>query len=214
MRGRSKRRDNESYTRSPMMFDPSKLRNTYFIVRHGKSIANEQGIIVSDPRQGILGYSLTEQGRIETRKSAEKTKERGILDGSTVIFSSDFARTKETAEIFADVLETKDVIFAPKLRERSFGRWETTHSANYQKVWEADRDDHTHQDQGVESVADVLKRVISLIQELEERYVGQKILLVSHGDVLQILQTAFEGEHPSRHREVAYLGTAEMRRLN
>jgi broad specificity phosphatase PhoE len=39
------------------------------------------------------------------------------------------------------------------------------------------------------------------------------VVLVSHGDVLQILQTAFEGLDPSKHRSIPHLPTAELRQL-
>ncbi len=190
------------------------LRNTYFVMRHGRSLANEQELIVSDFNDAALGYRLTEEGRAEVKKSAEYAKEQKFLDDSTVIVSSDFARARETAEIVASVLGVKDVALHAKLRERFFGEWEKTHNSNYQKVWDADNDDYTHKDRGVESVADVLERGISLVEELEEKYSRKNILLVSHGDTLQILQTAFEKVHPSRHRSLVHLRTAEIRLLN
>ncbi|KAJ3176025.1 hypothetical protein HDU87_005542 [Geranomyces variabilis] len=47
--------------------------------------------------------------------------------------------------------------------------------------------------------------------ELDRRTV---LLFVSHGDTLQILQTAFEGTEPWRHRELPPLGNAELRELS
>ena len=38
------------------------LRNRYFAMRHGHSLANAQGSIVSDPLYGIGDYGLSEAG--------------------------------------------------------------------------------------------------------------------------------------------------------
>jgi broad specificity phosphatase PhoE len=176
--------------------------------------ANEEGIIVSDPAHGVLGYGLTNQGREEVRAAAMSAPEHGILDKETIIFFSDFSRTKETAEIVAEVLGVKKVTKTPKLRERFFGDWEKMPSTHYDKVWNDDKRDHTHKNNGVESVSEVLERVLSLINDIEEGYSGKKILLVSHGDTLQILQTAFENSSPSAHRMLLPLQTAEIRKLN
>ena len=197
-----------------MVFNPDTLSNTYFVLRHGKSKANEEEIIVSDPEAGIAGYGLTAAGKDEVLASVKKAREENMLDESVVIVSSDFQRTKETAELAASVLHTKELIFTPKLRERYFGGWDRQHNSNYQRVWDEDARDHTHTVRGVESVADVLARAMSLIEDLEKKYSSRKILLVSHGDTLQILQTAFKAAHPSTHRSLDHLKTAEIRRLN
>ncbi|MDW7749066.1 histidine phosphatase family protein, partial [Halomonas sp.] len=45
---------------------------------------------------------------------------------------------------------------------------------------------------------------------LEQRHAGETILLVSHGDPLQILLTALEGRELSRHRERPALTPASI----
>ena len=101
----------------------------------------------------------------------------------------------------------------PKLRERFFGAWEKQHNSNYQNVWADDILDGAHKHNDVESTREVLSRTTSLIRELENSYTGRTILLVSHGDALQILQTAFERVDSSCHRLVPHLETGEIRRL-
>ena len=189
------------------------LKNTYFVARHGKSLANEQEIILSDPAHGTTDFGLTEEGKEQARLSAEAAKKQGVLDSSALIISSDFTRARETAEIIAGILGVSEVALSPKLRERYFGNWERTHNSNYQKVWDKDQHDSSHTEESVESVDDVLGRTTELILEIEQKYQGKNIVLVSHGDALQILQTAFEGAHPSQHRSLTHLNTAEIRKL-
>jgi broad specificity phosphatase PhoE len=138
-------------------------------------------------------------------------KKKGILDSSTIIFSSDFTRAKETAEIIKDVLHADKVILTAKLRERYFGDWERKHNRHYQDVWDDDVKDPDHKNNKVESTSEVLDRTTSLIKEIEKQYSSKKILLVSHGDALQILQTAFEQVSSANHRSLPHLNTAEIR---
>ncbi len=183
-------------------------------MRHGKSLANEQGIIVSHPDIGTSGFGLAEEGKNQVLQSIEEVKSKKMLDSETIIISSDFTRTKETAEIAAKVLGVKDIELNPKLRERFFGNYDKTHHSNYQKVWDEDVKDSSHTIEQVESTEAVVDRTTTLIKELEAKYTGKNILLVSHGDALQILQTAFENVNPSQHRTLLSLRTAEVRRLN
>lgn len=80
-------------------------------------------------------------------------------------------------------------------------------------AWEHDEKNPNHKHQGVESPNRVLKRILALIAQLEKKYRGKKILLVSHGDVLQILHTYASGKPVSHHRLIPHLETAEIREL-
>ncbi|MBI2653500.1 histidine phosphatase family protein [Candidatus Woesearchaeota archaeon] len=189
------------------------LKNKYFIMRHGESEANRRGIIVSSPAYGIVSFGLTNEGRRQVANSVFEKKKQRLLDNKTIIYSSDFARARETAEIAREILRAGLVILTAKLRERYFGNWDRTSNANYQKVWIDDANNPSHKNNGVESVMEVFERLRSLIIELEAKYAGKKILLVSHGDSLQILQTAFKGVDPSKHRYIRHLNLAEIREL-
>lgn len=182
------------------------LKNTYFVIRHGESKANVEGIIISDLERGQLDdYSLSEKGKEEVENSASSFKENDF-----VILSSPFSRCLETANIF----KKGEVIVDERLRERYFGDFEGKENSNYQKVWEEDKKDPSHKNFGVESVLEVLERMLSVISDLEKKYENRAILLVSHGDPLQILQTWFEDIPSSLHREIDHLKTAEIRKLS
>jgi len=121
------------------------------------------------------------------------------------------------------------VLVATALRERCFGDLEGTATDNYARVWATDeasagatagdgRDaggDAGGRDAGggVEPAAAVLERVTALVTDLERRYAGRDILLVSHGDTLQILQAGFLRMNPAAHRRLPHLGMAEIRAL-
>jgi probable phosphoglycerate mutase len=105
-----------------------------------------------------------------------------------------------------------NIIFDDRLRERSFGDWEKTNHDAYEKIWTSDINNHTHKEKNVESAKEVLERTGSLIKDLENKYKGENILLVSHGDSIKILQTWFEGISPGMHKGFG-INPAEVREL-
>lgn len=187
-----------------------KLKNRYFVLRHGESKANVQGIILSDPKNVALSCGLTKKGEKQVTNSILKNKD---LDRNIIIYSSDFPRAKESATIAKDILKINKIHFTKLLRERFFGNFEKTSNANYEVVWKYDQNNPDHKIKKVESVNDLLNRTTKLIRYLEKKFQNKKILLVSHGDSLQILQTGFLKICPSNHRQIKYLKIAEIREL-
>ncbi|MBT8434060.1 MAG: histidine phosphatase family protein, partial [Gammaproteobacteria bacterium] len=187
------------------------LSNRYFAMRHGHSIANQQGIIVSHPDNGRERFGLSEPGREQLKQSLQNS---GLLDIKPIIVSSDFLRAKESAEIASTVLQADGTINLDKrLRERNFGELELTADRGYADVWREDAENPDHQLRGVESVNQVMTRVTSAVAEYENRFADATILLVSHGDALQILQTAFARMDGSSHRQLEHLRTGQIRQL-
>ncbi len=183
----------------------------------GIIVSNQPGIIISHPDLGTqLRYGLAEKGAEEVAGSVRQAKETGILDKDTLIVSSDFSRTMQSAMIAQEILNTRTPIFTVLLRERNFGELDGTSSQNYPLVWSEDEKNPDHRLFGVESVNQVLCRTTSLIRGiLDVQLVEQKkILLVSHGDSLQILETGFRKTDPGRHRHLKPLQTSEIRRYD
>jgi broad specificity phosphatase PhoE len=194
-----------------------RLANRFSVMRHGQSKANARGVIVSCIENDRRGdYGLTELGRQQVLAAV-----RGCgLPAETVICSSDFSRARQTAEVVRAHLGAAEVGIAEALRERCFGDWEGTPAVNYAPVWAADAVADATGEAGagpaggnVEPAATVLDRVTAFIVELERQYSGRDILLVSHGDTLQILQAGFLRMDPSGHRSLPHLATAEIRQL-
>ena len=184
------------------------LHNRYFGLRHGESEANRLGIIISDPANGVDGYGLTDFGRRQVRQSLLDS--RG-LSSDTLTFCSDFRRARETAEIATDLLGSQTAVADTRLRERFFGAVEKGSNEAYAAIWQKDAVDPRHQDGGCESSQSVHERMIALIESLESRYEDRTILLVSHGDPLEILATAVAGKLQTQRREIPYWETAELR---
>ncbi|MGB1258084.1 MAG: histidine phosphatase family protein [Thiolinea sp.] len=181
-------------------------------MRHGESQANQQGLIVSAPSNGINGYGLSEHGQHQVRQSVQQALEQGFTP--TRILSSDFKRAQETAQLAQQGFAcAQDIVFYPHLRERFFGELELGSHGNYQRVWDKDVQDSAHTAFQVESADSVLERTTGLVQKLEKDFSNEVFLLVAHGDTLQILQTAFQQVPVTQHRALQHLNTAEIREL-
>ena len=179
--------------------------NRYLLIRHGHSQANQQGVIISSPEQGVAGYGLSCRGREQL--DALLADWRWAIPQR--ILHSDFRRTTETAERIARHFGLP-LVAETRLRERYFGEFEGRTDDHYAQVWTRDAADPTHRHAGVESVVEVAARMTAVIDELEERLAGETVLLVSHGDPLQILLAAIEGRELSRHRESPSLTPASI----
>ena len=185
------------------------FRNSYLIMRHGQSEANVAGIVVSEPKIGCERFGLTKWGAEQVIASALEYSGEAF----TQIICSDFLRTQQTAKLTAETLNLPSPQQDIGLRERFFGRWDGESDKHYQDVWDRDQLNEQPADDGVEGVDDVLQRGLKVLEKLEQKYQNQVILLVSHGDMLQILRTAFVGKTAQQHRSLCHHETAEIRSL-
>jgi probable phosphoglycerate mutase len=200
------------------------LNNDYFVVRHGQSMANVERVISSNPDIATQKHGLSPTGReqamqagkdVVTYYQTNNDKYTGI-----VLLSSDFKRAKETAECLAESIREASLplfqnaqVSEIRFRERWFGDWDGGSDSNYQHVWEGDAIDPSHSLKGVESVHSVMQRTTSCVLEWDLKFQKHLILLVAHGDVLQITQTAFLKMDGSLHRTLPHLETAALRPL-
>lgn len=177
-----------------------------FLLRHGRSQANERGLIASSLENAGEAFGLTPEGRAQVRSSVEQARVQFAEPVS--VLSSPLLRARETGEIAAELCGTT-VRIDDRLIERGFGDLEMESDERYQSVWAMDRQDPTHRTWGVESVVDVLARLRPLVEELRDA--SGSVLLVTHGDVASTLICASLGDPLSRHREVGGLATGQLR---
>ncbi len=161
--------------------------NTYYAVRHGETDSNLLNLITDELSEKS---SLTENGKKTVADTAEKIRSETSLD---YIFYSPLSRTKETAEEIAKIfgLDASAVIEDIRLIEFQLGEtydgktWDEYHSA-FPKTAEY----FTTAPVGGESYADVRKRVLDFIFDIETKYSGKKILIVTHGGPAWLLDTS------------------------
>ncbi|XP_022140404.1 uncharacterized protein LOC111011089 [Momordica charantia] len=176
------------------------LRNRYWVLRHGKSIPNEKGLIVSSIENGTLPeYQLATEGVGQAQLAGEQflkeLKENSISLENVRICYSPFSRTIHTAKVAASALnipfEGPQCKMVEDLRERYFGpSFELMSHDKYADIWALDEEDpFKRPEEGGESVEDVASRLAKAILQIESQFQGCAILIVSHGDPLQIFQT-------------------------
>jgi len=178
-------------------------------MRHGRSLANNAGIIISCLEDGTGGWGLAEDSAQDIRVSL---KGRG-LSRDTVFFSSPFKRALETARCAADYLSAGEVSIDKALRERFFGDFEGTDDTNYNQVWLDDGRNPDNRNHSVESPREVLHRLTDFIRRVDVLYSGRNICVVSHGDPLNILLTHADGLGVEDHRNIVSMKTSELRPL-
>ncbi|KFK30443.1 hypothetical protein AALP_AA7G261700 [Arabis alpina] len=175
--------------------------NRYWVLRHGKSIPNERGLIVSSMENGVLPeYQLAPDGVSQAQLAGElflqQLKESNIELDKVRICYSPFSRTTHTAKVVAQVLnlpfDGPQCKMIESLRERYFGpTFELQSHDKYQEIWDLDERDPFMRPEGGESVDDVVSRLATAIESIEAEFQRCAILVVAHGDPLQMLQNIF-----------------------
>jgi len=175
------------------------VRNRYWILRHGKSIPNERGLIVSSMENGTRAeFQLAAEGVKQAELAGElflkALKESNTPLENVCICYSPFSRTTHTAKVVASMLnlpfEGPQCKVMEDLRERFFGpSFELMSHDKYAEIWALDEKDSFMRPEGGESVDDVASRLAKALAIMESEFQGCAILIVSHGDPLQILQT-------------------------
>jgi isoleucyl-tRNA synthetase len=155
-----------------------KSGNKYFIMRHGGSVGNMKNVDSFSP--GDMNDTLTDEG-----KEQIKIKIKSFKNKPDIIISSDFNRTKQTAEVVSSVLGLgKDkIIINKELREA-------------RAISSPD-----------EKTEDIRKRMIGVLSDLEEKYSGKNILIISHELPIRVLLSAYEAlseKEESQNLEIKY----------
>ena len=178
-------------------------------------MANVHNVISSHPDVAPFKHGLSPTGRLQAEAAGQTVLhyyQSGNYDGLTIL-SSDYLRANETATIVG-VATGVPVTIETALRERWFGEWDGGSDVHYPDVWNDDALDPYHTHRGVESVMSVMDRTTTCVLQWNQCLKNHLILLVAHGDVLQITQTAFSKMDGSQHRTLEHLDTATLRPLH
>ena len=168
---------------------------TLLLVRHGETDWNRDG-----RWQGLSDTHLNDRGREQARELAAQ------LNGVDVVYSSDLARARETAEIIAERLDL-DVLFDERLRERGFGEWEGLNSGEIEERFaEAHRRWTAGDGAGAENAEpfdEFAARIHAFLDEVLERHHGESVLVVSHGGSIRVIHALAAGlDYVRDHRAI------------
>lgn len=168
---------------------------TLILVRHGETDWNAQ-----HRWQGHSDTPLNDAGREQACRFSNE------LEPVDVLYSSDLARARETAEIIAAHLDL-EVRLDPRLRERGFGSWEglTTEEIessfpDEQERWRAGIGAGAHDAEPFEEFA---ARVGSFVEEIGRRHAGEEVLVVAHGGTIRVVHAlAASLDYVRDHRSI------------
>lgn len=154
----------------------------WWLIRHGETDWNLNGRF-----QGSSDVSLNATGQ----KQAEALIPRLAEMAFDAIYASDLQRVRETVRAALNGRD-ESIIFDQRLREMDFGRWEglTWDEIREQypqefAMWSQNRDQNPH---GGERISEMAGRVQTFIDDLQEKYQGEKqILIFAHGGTLGIM---------------------------
>ncbi len=195
-------------------------RNSFHIMRHGQAESNVGNFLNSDPK---TKNNLTAEGKKEVLDAADGLKKKHI----DFIVSSDLLRTKETAEIVAGALglSPTSIVYDKRAREYSFGDFEGKGGTEWPDYWKnRGWDDTKAKVPGGESPDDVRNRVFDMLSDLDKKYSGKNILIVSHqfpmnymqalsaGDDMNIEETGKWASYLTKNSEVRELAFAKIPR--
>jgi probable phosphoglycerate mutase len=184
----------------------------FFLLRHGRSVANELGLIASHALPAGDAYGLTREGRRQVERSVQAAIADGSLVAPTVVVASPLLRARESAAVAASLVGVVPAI-DPRLTERGFGDLDLGPDDAYTQVWEADRADPAHTRWGVESVHHVLRRAAAVVAELADDPAHGSVLLCTHGDVASTLLCAARGAPMGHHRDDGAVDTGALREI-
>lgn len=165
-----------------------KSGNKYIVMRHGEGTHNTSGIADTDPNSKNPAH-LTDVGKARVKTSAEELEKKNI----DLIYVSPLMRTKETAEIAAEILGiTKDrIIVDDRIREISAGSFNGKPFSFSQFFKNLDAYDTPIG--GGESPLDAKRRIGDFMAEIDLKHQGKTILIVSHGIFFETIDTLIQG---------------------
>jgi probable phosphoglycerate mutase len=150
----------------------------FHLLRHGEHVLAGRVLAGRTP-----GVGLSERGRAEITAVAERLAEAGI----DALYSSPLQRTRETAEILSDRLDLP-VRYREDVLELDFGDWtgltfDQVRAHEGFERWRSCRSIAAVP--GGESMRQVQDRAIAALLDLHRAHPDERLVVVSHGDVIR-----------------------------
>ena len=151
------------------------------IVRHGQTTANRDGII-----QGHMNSQLDDLGMAQAQTVAKRLQHEHF----DAAFYSDLDRASNTAQAILQYHPGLPAQATAELREWNLGVLQEQSYKNmpseYQKLVDFLRSsEDVPPIPGGETIEEFQQRISEFMEDLAKKYAGKRILLVSHGGVIQ-----------------------------
>jgi broad specificity phosphatase PhoE len=174
-------------------------KTTVHFVRHAE---------VYNPKQVLYGrlprFSISKEGRLAVEMLAKQIIKRDI----SAIYSSPMLRARQTAGIISKYLNIKPSISKYLTEVKLI--FEGMPVKKYKNEIQPFIFSSKYVKKGNESIEDILKRVMKLLDRIILKHRNQEIVIVSHGDPIVIfLSYAINKEFTWEFKRDNYLKTAE-----
>ena len=165
------------------LFDLLNIVGQIIFLRHGQAKNNTERVLSGR----TPGVPLTDKGITQAQQTAELLEHMNI----SAIYSSPIQRAKHTAEIVGEH-NSIDVQIDDRLIELDMGKFTgipydeifASHGNVFLKFYNGELE-IAHN--GVETFADVKKRVTSIVDEIIEKHPDQNVILVTHMDPIKAM---------------------------
>lgn len=176
-------------------------------IRHGETAWN-----VDTRMQGHLDIPLNDTGLWQARQAALALADEPI----DAIYSSDLQRAWVTASAIAETTHAP-LTAHPGLRERCFGvlqghTFSEFEAKEPEQAYRWRKRDPDFAPQDGESLVALRERIIATLTEIAAQHMGEQIVLVAHGGVLDVLYRAATRQDIQAPR-TWQLGNAALNRL-
>jgi probable phosphoglycerate mutase len=176
-------------------------------IRHGETAWN-----VNTRIQGQLDIELNDKGRWQIQRLAMALAHEPI----SAIYCSHLLRARDTAHSISRATG-RTLQTSAGLCERGFGVFEGKTFAEIEAAWPEQalrwrKRDPLWAPEGGESLIDLRERITRTASELAARHLGEQIVLVAHGGVMDVLYRAATGQELQAPRTWD-LGNAAINRL-
>ncbi len=153
-----------------------KSGNKYFAVRHGQAMNNVNKVWDSE---GDPNNHLTELGIEQVKKMAESLKNKKI----DIIIRSPILRAQETSELIKETIGFEnEIIVDNRLIEFDPGhKYQNQKMDDFLVRYEHYSDRYKQNNPDGENYTDTKFRVMTVLEEYENKYSGKNILFISHG---------------------------------
>jgi probable phosphoglycerate mutase len=183
-----------------------------WFIRHGETDWNRTRRI-----QGWKDIPLNDAGTVQAQRLAERLERDAQNQPFDALYSSDLRRAHHTALPAAERLVMR-VRTEPGIRERSYGVLEGLDTITSEQLapearaaWKSRDPDRTIE--GGESLGQFRTRILSTVEDLAARHQGERVLVFTHGGVLDILWRRAKGLALDVPRDVPLLNVAINRIL-
>ncbi|MBU6371070.1 class I tRNA ligase family protein, partial [Patescibacteria group bacterium] len=156
--------------------------NTFLAIRHGEAENNTLHVESSNPK---TPHHLTANGREHATMTAQKLAKEKI----DVIYCSEFMRAKETADIIAEKIgfPKDEIVYDKRINEINVGALDGKPEAEYEAFFKNRKEKFTKAAAGGETDTDVKKRMSEFLYDVDAKYSGKKILIVSHNTAIWLM---------------------------